>query len=68
MDENSEGLLDFLSKFNPLTADYRKKEPTSVKTMRGATALTPLDSVVEIGKELKKEEPICIAYSNLYRR
>ena len=25
--------------------------------MRGATALTPLDSVVEIGKELKKEEP-----------
>jgi len=57
VDKNSEGLLDFLSKFNPLTADYRKEEPTSVKTMRGATALTPLDSVVEIGKELKKEEP-----------
>jgi len=57
VDKNSEGLLDFLSKFNPLTADYRKEEPTSVKTMRGATALTPLDSVVEIGKELNKEEP-----------
>ena len=57
LDENSQGLLDFLSKFNPLTADYRKEEPTSVKTMRGATSLTPLDSVVEIGKELNKEEP-----------
>lgn len=57
MDEKSQGLLDFLGKFNPLTADYRKKEPLSIKTIKGATALTPLDSVVEISKELKKEEP-----------
>ena len=57
MDEKEKGLLDFLSKFNPLTGDYRKETPLSVKTMKGATALTPLDSVVEIGKELKKEEP-----------
>ena len=49
--------MEFLNKFNPLTADYRKKEPLSVKTIKGATALTPLDSVVEISKELKEEEP-----------
>ena len=49
--------MQFLSKFNPLTADYRKEEPLSVKAIKGATALTPLDSVVEISKELKEEEP-----------
>ena len=49
--------MEFLNKFNPLTAEYRKKEPLSIKTIKGATALTPLDSVVEISKELKKEEP-----------
>lgn len=49
--------MEFLSKFNPLTADYRKKEPLSIKAIKGATALTPIDSVVEISKELKKEEP-----------
>lgn len=49
--------MEFLNKFNPLTAEYRKKEPLSIKAIKGATALTPLDSVVEISKELKKEEP-----------
>ena len=55
MDEKEKGLLDFLSKFNPLTAEYRKKEPLSIKAIKGATALTPLDSVVEISKELQTE-------------
>ena len=49
--------MEFLNRFNPLTAEYRKKEPISIKAIKGATALTPLDSVVEISKELKKEEP-----------
>ena len=35
----------------------RSKKPLSVKAIEGATSLTPLDSIVEISKELKKEEP-----------
>ena len=47
--------MDYLT--YPLSREYRKKAPTGIKAIKGATALTPLDSVIEIGKELKKEEP-----------
>ncbi len=42
--------------FKNLYSD-RSKKPLSVKAIEGATSLTPLDSIVEISKELKKEEP-----------
>ncbi len=55
MDEKQKNLLDYLT--YPLSKEYRSKAPTGVKAIKAATALTPLDSVVEISKELKKEEP-----------
>jgi hypothetical protein len=53
----------FVSKFmdmvtSPLTGDYRKEKPLSVEAADTAVSLTtPIDSIVEIQEELKKDEP-----------
>ena len=50
--------LSFLDKITaPLTGDYRKKKPISVKAADVAVGLTPVGSAVEIGEELSKEDP-----------
>ena len=49
-------LLDAIT--SPLTGDYRKEKPLSVKAADTAVSLTtPIDSIVEIKEELKKDEP-----------
>ena len=49
-------LLDAIT--SPLTGDYRKEKPLSVKAADTAVSLTtPIDSIVEIQEELKKDEP-----------
>ena len=53
----------FVSKFmdmvtSPLTGDYRKEKPISVKAADTAVSLTtPIDSIVDIQAELEKEDP-----------
>ena len=53
----------FVSKFmdmvtSPVTGDYRKEKPLSVEAADTAVSLTtPIDSIVEIQEELKKDEP-----------
>jgi len=50
--------LSFLDKITaPLTGDYRKKKPISVKAADVAIDMTPVGSAVEIGEELSKEDP-----------
>ena len=50
--------LSFLDKITaPLTGDYRKKKPISVKAADVALDMTPVGSAVEIGEELSKEDP-----------
>jgi hypothetical protein len=49
-------LLDAIT--SPLTGEYRKEKPLSVKAADTAVSLTtPIDSIVEIQEELKKDEP-----------
>ena len=49
-------LLDAIT--SPLTGDYRKEKPLSVKAADTAVSLTtPIDSIVEIQEELKKDKP-----------
>ena len=42
---------------SPLTGDYRKKKPASVKAADVAVSMTPVGSAVEIAEELDKEDP-----------
>ena len=50
--------LSFLDKITaPLTGNYRKKKPISVKAADVALDMTPVGSAVEIGEELSKEDP-----------
>ena len=43
---------------SPVTGDYRKEKPLSVQSADAAVSLTtPIDSIVEIQEELKKENP-----------
>ena len=49
-------LLDAIT--SPLTGEYRKEKPLSVKAADTAVSLTtPIDSIVEIQEELKKDKP-----------
>ena len=42
---------------SPLTGDYRKKKPASVKAADVAVSMTPVGSAVEIAEELDKDDP-----------
>ena len=55
MDEEEKSFLDRIT--SPLTGDYRKKKPISVKAADVAVDMTPIGSAVEIGEELSKEDP-----------
>ena len=55
MDEKEKSFLDRIT--SPLTGDYRKKKPISVKAADVAVGMTPVGSAVEIGEELSKEDP-----------
>jgi hypothetical protein len=51
-----DSLMDAIT--SPLTGEYRKEKPLSVKAADTAVSLTtPIDSIVEIQEELKKDEP-----------
>jgi len=54
-DEKQKSFLDMLT--SPLTGDYRKKKPASVKAADVAVSMTPVGSAVEIAEELDKEDP-----------
>jgi len=55
LDEKEKSFLDRIT--SPLTGDYRKKKPISVKAADVAVGMTPVGSAVEIGEELSKEDP-----------
>ena len=55
VDEEEKSFLDRIT--SPLTGDYRKKKPISVKAADVAVDMTPIGSAVEIGEELSKEDP-----------
>ena len=55
MDEKEKSFLDIIT--SPLTGDYRKNKPISVKAADVAVDMTPVGSAVEIGEELSKEDP-----------
>ena len=55
MDKKEKSFLDRIT--SPLTGDYRKKKPISVKAADVAVDMTPIGSAVEIGEELSKEDP-----------
>lgn len=55
MDDKQKSFLDILT--SPLTGDYRKKKPVSVKAADVAVGMTPVGSAVDIGEELGKEDP-----------
>jgi len=55
VDEKEKSFLDRIT--SPLTGDYRKKKPVSVKAADVAVDMTPIGSAVEIGEELSKEDP-----------
>jgi hypothetical protein len=51
-----DSLMDTIT--SPLTGEYRKEKPLSVKAADTAVSLTtPIDSIVEIQEELKKDKP-----------
>ena len=54
-DEKQKSFLDIIT--SPLTGDYRKKKPASVKAADVAVSMTPVGSAVEIAEELDKEDP-----------
>ena len=55
MDEEQKSFLDILT--SPLTGDYRKKKPVSVKGADAAISMTPVGSAVDIAEELGEEDP-----------
>ena len=55
MDEEEKSFLDRIT--SPLTGDYRKKKPLSVKGADAAISMTPVGSAVDIAEELGEEDP-----------
>ena len=48
-------LLDAIT--SPLTGEYRKKKPLSVKAADTALSMTPVGTALEVGEELSSDEP-----------
>ena len=55
LDDKQKSFLDMLT--SPLTGDYRKKKPVSVKAADVAVGMTPVGSAVDIAEELGEEDP-----------
>ena len=55
LDDKQKSFLDMLT--SPLTGDYRKKKPISVKAADVAVDMTPVGSAVDIAEELDEEDP-----------
>ena len=55
LDDKQKSFLDMLT--SPLTGDYRKKKPISVKAADVAVDMTPVGSAVDIAEELGEEDP-----------
>ena len=55
MDKKEKSFLDIIT--SPLTGDYRKNKPISVKAADVAVDMTPVGSAVDIAEELGEEDP-----------
>jgi len=55
VDKKEKSFLDIIT--SPLTGDYRKNKPISVKAADVAVDMTPVGSAVDIAEELGEEDP-----------